>query len=294
MIVTNEDLQDFLDRCMLMDIEPSFDEFDSVKYNFHVSTQYLITRWKADSEVVIIPEFTFGIAEEAFQGENAQSIRQIDLSYARHIKNLPAGVFKGLKNLESVIFHDQIESIGENTFKDCVKLKEFIAPPKLKTLNGSCFRGCTSMDTVVLNEGLKLIGVQAFMGTGISEIRIPNSVTGVHSRSFCDCPNLKLVVFGDNSESQTRNINGGVFEYCTALEEVNMSNMQYQGLGKDYLFYGCNKLKTVKLPKHGLKVGNFAFGHCNSLIDMDASQIETTSYTDYDFLKSLGYQGEKK
>lgn len=287
MILTCKELEEYKDRCMLLGLKFKLDDFEYKVYDTKYGDRYIITKWLSNSEEAIIPEFIVGIAEKAFAEENAQNIKKIDLSYASSMLMIPSYAFSGLKNLETIVFNKDTTEICSLAFSGCTSLTEFIAPPNLRMLHNGCFQGCSNLSKVILNDGLCIIGVKAFMGTAIEELNIPNSVTGVHARSFCDCAKLKKVIFGSNNCCGTKNINGGAFQYCENLETVDISNLIHTVTLKTYVFYGCINLKQVKISENGLKCGAFCFGHCDSLSKMDISLIEAEAVTDTELFDRL-------
>jgi hypothetical protein len=92
-----------------------------------------------------------------------------------------------------------------------------------------------------LTNGLPVtsIGTNAFAGTGLTNITIPDSVT---------------------------NIGYEAFDQCTSLAGVTIPN-SVVSLG-DYAFSGCTSLASVAIPDGVISIGDFAFDYCPSLTNV--------------------------
>ena len=72
-----------------------------------------------------------------------------------------------------------------------------------------------------------------------------------------------------------------MFYQCSALEEINFENIV--GAIGDYAFYGCEKIKTLAIPKV-TAIGNSSFGNCYGLESIVAEKV--ISVGDYAFASS--------
>ncbi|MBQ8764294.1 MAG: leucine-rich repeat protein [Clostridia bacterium] len=71
-----------------------------------------------------------------------------------------------------------VETIGDDSFKNCKSIRKVILPTTTKTIENGAFTSATNLDEVVLNEGLTTV-LGGFGGSGIRTIRFPESVTKV-------------------------------------------------------------------------------------------------------------------
>ncbi len=77
--------------------------------------------------------------------------------------------------------------------------------------NGLC-NGFEKLSTVELGNGVKTIGSNAFSGTAISSISVPDSVQSIGASAFSSCKKLEAVEFGAGSELTS--IGGSAFFSC--------------------------------------------------------------------------------
>jgi hypothetical protein len=99
--------------------------------------------------------------------------------------NIPANTFSGMSALTSVVIPDNITTIGEGAFRDCVNLTSVTIPDTVTVLPDNCFNGCSSLTAIPISESVTYIGEGCFAGcTGIETVTIPTGVTGIGAGCF--------------------------------------------------------------------------------------------------------------
>ena len=92
-------------------------------------------------------------------------------------------------------------------------------------------------------QAVTMIARDAFAGTSIESVVIPDSVNIVVARAFYGCDQLKTVDFGDGIIE----IQEEAFRECTALESIILpKNLETIGEGA---FYGCTSATEIYIPK---------------------------------------------
>lgn len=125
------------------------------------------------------------------------------------LKNIPKSEFLGYKNLSDVSFENLEKIENDNVFFGCTNL-ENINMPKLKSITGNnTFYQCTSLKT----------------------INFPVLETINSHYTFAYCSNLETIDFP-------------TLTFIKQPSEIISATPQNKG----GTFYGCTKLKTVKLP----------------------------------------------
>lgn len=103
--------------------------------------------------------------------------------------------------------------------------------------------GIVSIESIKLNDGLKYIGTACFNGTMLTEIVIPDSVTGRIYNTFGGSMFLKRVVIGNGITT----IYAYTFYDCPALEEVilgeSVKEIKHRAFGL------TPELKSIVFPK---------------------------------------------
>ena len=109
------------------------------------------------------------------------------------------------------------------------------------------------------------IGAIAFGGScgnalkSVTEIVIPNSVTGIGLGAFQYCSNLTSITI---PEGVTR-IESSAFEYCSNLTSIIVPE-GVTSIGM-YAFNRCSSLTNIEIPVSVTSIGTFAFYNCSNL-----------------------------
>ena len=88
---------------------------------------------------------------------------------------------------------------------------------------------------------------------------IPNLVSKIYSRTFCECKKLKEVLMANGVTEIERE----AFSGCNSLQNINISNRVTE-IGEK-AFYGCSSLQTINIPNSVTKIGAGIFYDCSSI-----------------------------
>ena len=121
-------------------------------------------------------------------------------------------------------------------------------------------------------DGKKVINIKdAFHGSSIKGIIIPEGYINIYNHAFSECSNLETVIMPDSVVSLTRyreNINGNIVE-------VN------RGVGS-YIFGECSKLENIRLSKNIQYITYQTFLGCYNLekiiISASAEVVQSGSF----------------
>lgn len=170
-----------------------------------------------------------------------------------------------------------------------------VSPIKFKSNNdGTCsvigLNDTTITDLVIpskspIGDTVISIGGQAFKNcTSIVSAVIPDSVTTIGDSAFQSCSNLKSVVFPKN-ESGNFKLNYYSFAF-SGIENVDLSKTNMESVARD-AFYGCKKLKTVKL-NNVKTIEQFAFSQCSALTSLiHSGELTTIGERSFESCKKL-------
>ncbi|MCR5526897.1 MAG: leucine-rich repeat domain-containing protein [Lachnospiraceae bacterium] len=180
-----------------------------------------------------------------------------------------------------------ITVVGANIFKSNHNIKKVTIPANYKEIDDSAFFDCQALTEVNLNEGLEKIGRAAFMGTGISSIKLPDSLKEIDKLSFSGNDSLKSVTIPANVTT----LGSNCFDICGSLETVTFAgdkNLIYIG---GQAFQQDPKLKSIKIPSSVKELGYAAFAYCSSLESADLSSkitdIDTSMFVSCTSLKTV-------
>ncbi|MBD5519946.1 MAG: leucine-rich repeat protein [Lachnospiraceae bacterium] len=140
--------------------------------------------------------------------------------------------FKGVTNVVNMEIPSMIGYIGDEAFADAA-LMESIKLDNVAQIGNRAFKGCVKLATVEFAQGTEVIGAESFYGTAIQKLDLPVSVS---------------------------TIGYGAFSNCRALTEIDLDKIGVECVVKDYAFYNCSSLATVKISQSNIKkIGNGAF-----------------------------------
>ncbi len=100
------------------------------------------------------------------------------------VKKISKSAFSKNNNIQSVVFNEGLEEIGEGAFASCKNLRVVSFPATLKQIQNMAFVG-TSIENLNLNEGLEYIGDRAFFNSKkVLQVNIPNSLKSIGNYAF--------------------------------------------------------------------------------------------------------------
>ena len=118
---------------------------------------------------------------------------------------------------------NSVTKIGDHAFSDCRSLTSVTIPDSVTSIEDWAFEGCTSLTTFYGefassdNRCLIINGeLNSFAPAGLSEYTIPDSVTSIGGRAFCDCTSLTSITIPDSVTL----IGSSAFSGCTSLTSV--------------------------------------------------------------------------
>lgn len=190
--------------------------------------------------------------------------------------------------LKTVHFEEGVSTIPYGLFSECESLEEIVIPDTVTVIEAYAFKGDTNLKKVKLSNTLQKIDIFGFYKCkSIKEIVLPDSLTILESGAFSNCSSLEKVTLSKNlAELRAGYSNGGVFEACTSLKEIELpeslkrveSNVFYGCTGLEKITfrcklatipsgfcYGCSSLKSIEFPEGLVEILNKAYYDCDSL-----------------------------
>lgn len=114
---------------------------------------------------------------------------------------VPAGFFQDFRSLENITLSNNITSIGEYAFWDCMNLTAISLPTSLTSIGDHAFEDCINFKNITIPDGVRSIGDYAFEDCHkLTSITIPSSVTSIGKYAFRGCWKLETIVFKGTEE----------------------------------------------------------------------------------------------
>lgn len=209
------------------------------------------------AEVTNHPGFPYEIASATIP----EKVNYCDITYV--VKRIGAGAFEDCYALTSVTIPNSITSIESFAFKNCQSLNSINIPKSVVFIKPTAFsnsgiyndesnwqdsvlyisdcliqakRGLTG--SYIVKEGTRLIINEAFAGSNLTDITIPNTVTDIGVGAFQYSALTSIII-----PNGITKIWAGAFHHCTSLKSVTLPNSITQ-IQRD-AFRDCTALTTV-------------------------------------------------
>lgn len=218
-----------------------------------------------DETEYTVPDGTTQIAENAFAGNTALTKVTIPAS----VELIARNAFNGCSALSEVVFAAggaQPLVIGDSAFNG-TSLQRIVIPARTLSIGDNAL-ALSSLTSVTFESGSSLnsIGNYVFMGSAITTIELPASLTTMGSSVFRNTASLEsvrlpegLTEMGDetfaysgvvsvNLPATLRTLGTGTFLECENLKTVDFAqNFQIERFSVD-TFEGCTGLEEIELP----------------------------------------------
>ena len=211
--------------------------------------------WCQNLKSITLPEGIKYIGNEAF---NLTGLTEIELPES--LEEIGDSAFAHT-NLETINLPKNLERINGGTFHWCQNLKSITLPEGIKYIGNEAFN-LTGLTEIELPESLEEMGNGAFAQTKLKEVLIPKSVKRIGADAFMFCKDLKTVLISDGVKS----IGAGAFSE-SGIEEIILPDSLTTL--EDYLFCNCESLKSVKIGSGTTQIGEYVFGGCTSLEEVE-------------------------
>lgn len=129
-----------------------------------------------------------------------------ELTMTENLQFVGSHAFEFCPNLTKVVFADSADTQFEDeVFRGCTGITEVSLPAWLETVPKGIFTDCSNLATVNWSEGMRKIGGNAFCGTALSSITLPESCVNIDSGAFQNAPVMeanfgsKMQVIQDNA-----------------------------------------------------------------------------------------------
>mgnify|MGYP006328934115 FL=1 len=209
------------------------------------------------AEVTNHPGFPYEIASATIP----EKVNYCDITYV--VKRIGAGAFEDCYALTSVTIPNSITSIESFAFKNCQSLNSINIPQSVVFIKPTAFsnsgiyndesnwedsvlyigdcliqakRGLTG--SYIVKEGTRLIINEAFAGSNLTDITIPNTVTDIGAGAFKYSALTSMII-----PNGITKIRGFAFYHCTSLKSINLPQSITQ-IQRD-AFRDCTALTTV-------------------------------------------------
>ncbi len=248
---------------------------------------------------IVLPKNVTTIEDYAFY--ECYNLKSIDLP--ENVTQIKEGAFSDCESITSIKIPAGVTYIGSDCFSCCINLEKIevddnntvydsrnqcnaiikteenelefgcintIIPEGIVTIGMNSFMGCSNLKTIEIPSSVKFIGYNAFWGCGLTDVKIPSTVTGINAGAFGKCTDLTNIELPNNLNA----IDNYLFERCEKLESITIPE-SVKWIGWD-AFKECRSLKNIEIPKNVTTIGSGAFAGCSSLNSIAVDKNNTT------------------
>lgn len=243
-----------------------------------------------------IPTFPKTITHLEF-GDQVQSIPNnlckpltelTSLKVGRNVQSMPYNCFSASKKLASVEWNAVNMEEANTPFASTLTQISF--GKDVERIPSALCKGLEQLSSIVLPDSLKEIGENAFFGSGITSIQIPEKVRVIETGTFSYCESLKGITL--NPEIET--LGKSAFYKCTALEEINIPN-NVDSIGSSAFSY-CTALTSVTIPDRVRIIEEYTFADCSQIKDLSigkgVQEIGSNAFYNCSALDSVYWNAE--
>ncbi len=175
------------------------------------------------------------------------------------LNNEDWGFLRSMRNLISADLSVCGNTIMPNDALRDSRCLEVILPKALTRIEDNAFYG-SSICSIVIPENVSSLGAQCFSECrNLDDVQILGPVENIPYNCFYCCEALREV----NFPSTLKSINSWAFSYCRSLSVINFN----EGLERidEYAFGDCDALREVTLPSSLRSCTGTPFNDCNNL-----------------------------
>lgn len=178
------------------------------------------------------------------------------------------------KTVQTVTLPDSVEIIGESAFNSCQSLRTVIVSNNLKRIEKQAFQNST-LASITLPNSVAYIGDCAFLGTKLTYINLPFSLTAINDFTFALCLDLAYV----RIPHTVTNIAPKTFSICdkNLLTIVGCANSAAQAFAEEQNF----TFATIPCKDHTFSGGACT---CCSILLGDLNKDGVVNTDDYTIL----------
>lgn len=207
-----------------------------------------------------------------------------EITIPESVKDIGEGAFAMCRYLKSVKLPYGIEKIKEQTFSECFSLKSVDIPGSVTIIEGAAFEKCESLKEITIPDSVISIEDEAFCGSALRTISLPDNIKNIGTYAFSLCRYLKSAKLPDG----IKKIPNGLFSNCSSLREIDLpNNIEYV---YENAFYGTpwleEQYKKDSVVKFNGVVYAYKDGHIYDAKEYDPKQKALVN-TVTNFLKKI-------
>lgn len=201
------------------------------------------------TEIYYHPDKAVSIDYETIVGTNGAMYgnnNAMEIVIPEGVTEIPDNMFYGFSGLTKITLPSTLTEIGEYSFYGCTGLKEIVFPDSLTVIGKYAFYG-SGLESVTLGENIATVGTYAFASSALKHVTL----------DYVKEATIGTNQYGTVSITNPRGLNTNIFADCDSLTDVTFG--EHVNYIAQYMFFGCDALKTINLPANLMKIDSYAF-----------------------------------
>ena len=186
-----------------------------------------------------------------------------------------SGAFEGCSKLNHVTFEEGTTRIPSYLFRDCPGLISIEIPESITEISSYAFQE-SALEEITFHDGLQAIGVDAFYGTKLTSVKLPDTVTSIGAGAFQNCGALQEV----SLSKRLKTLGSSAFTKCVSLTSIEIPKSLTKISSFSGVFEGCSKLNHVTFEEGTTQIPSYLFRDCPGLtsIEIPGSITDISGY----------------
>ena len=212
---------------------------DGIVYNKEETEMLTKVPCALEKDTLVLPDTIKEIPEGAFMSN--KTVKKV--VFGKNITSIGNGAF-AYSNIENVQMNDNVTALDEYAFYYCTKLANVDLSKSLTKIDGyETFKYTAALKHIDLKNVTELTGWYTFRQSGLEDIDLSNISNMDGVQMFSNCPRLKTVYIGKNTNFESRfGIGSNYFAACGRLE-----NYVEKEKNNNHLYVEDGKLYSSKI-----------------------------------------------
>ena len=201
-----------------------------------------------------------------------------------------AGVFYDQPGITYAEIPEDIETISDKLFMNCINLEEVHLSDSVKYIGNEAFSGATSLTVMEWSEYIETVGDYAFKNTNFTgEVSLGSNLTSIGEGAFQNSSAMTKITI----PSGVTIINNYVFDGCDNLAEIIFDSGEYSVNSKITSFgiaaFRDTAISEFTVPFSVRNIQESTFENCDNLVSVFVyNNTEDTTRTEYIYDEETG------